>query len=99
MFVLLAIFAFLPSMTVAAIAEIYRIRSVLFYILSAGMVAIFSTAGFGFVLSLLMFQPKVGPRIGAFSVNWTLVISGMVAGLVYWAVAGRQAGAWRQGRI
>jgi hypothetical protein len=46
-FVLLAIFAFLPSMTVAAIAEIYRIRSVLFYILSAGMVAIFSRPASG----------------------------------------------------
>jgi hypothetical protein len=97
-FILLTIFAFLPSMIVAAIAEIYRIRSVLFYILSAGMVAIFSTAGFRFVLSLVMFQPKVEPQIGTFSANWTLVVSGMVAGLVYWAVAGRQAGVWRQGR-
>jgi hypothetical protein len=95
-FVPLTVFAFLPSMIVAAIAEIFRLRSVFLYIFSGATVAIASVAVFRLFLSLMMFQPKVGPRIGGFSVNWTMVVSGMLAGSVYWAIAGRNAGAWRQ---
>ena len=98
-FVPLAVSAFLPSMMVSFVAEIYRLRSAIFYMLGAVVISIISSFGLKLVLSLVMFQPKGESRLASgFFINWPLAAAGAVGGLVYWAIAGRNAGAWRQAK-
>ena len=94
-FFLFAIFPLLPSIIVALIAEAYSARSLIFYVLAAGVVTIASV--FGFRLSFVASHPNYrGPMISSFyNVDWSLVVIGAIGGLVYWAIAGRNAGAWR----
>jgi hypothetical protein len=94
-FMCFAIFPLLPSIIVALIAEAYGARSLVFYVLAAGVVTIVSL--FGFRLSFVAFHPNYrGPMISSFyNVDWSLVVIGAIGGLVYWAIAGRNAGAWR----
>jgi hypothetical protein len=90
--------AFVPAMVIAAIAEIFRLRSVLFYAIAAGAVGIIATIGFRFGMSLVLFKPKSTVPVSglSFSVPWSIVAAGIVAGVVYWVLAGRNAGAWRK---
>jgi hypothetical protein len=79
-------FALLPAMLVIAISEGFRLRSVIFWALAGCLIGLFCYYGMaGF------FEVSRGPR-RAFEV---IAGAGIVAGLVYWALAGRKAGAWR----
>jgi hypothetical protein len=89
--VFFSIYAMLPAMLVIAIAEGFRLRSVLFYALAGAALALLSV--FGWDLRLLRAAPSDGfggrgPEI--------MVGAGIVAGFVYWALAGRNAGYWRK---
>ena len=86
--VLISGYALIPAMLFIAIAEGFRLRSFLFY------------AGFGAVMALLIAYgsnfsidgsayPFVGRELEVFAA------AGIAGGLVYWALAGRKAGAWR----
>ena len=86
--VLISGYALIPAMLFIAIAEGFRLRSFLFY------------AGFGAAVALLMAYgsnvsidgaayPFVGHEQEVFAA------AGIAGGLVYWALAGRKAGAWR----
>jgi len=89
--------AFIPSMIAAAVAEIFRLRSILFYGVIGCAVAAVSLIGLRLLLSLIMFRPKP-PAHGfamSFSIPWSILAAGVVASLVYWAIAGRNAGTWR----
>jgi len=77
-FILFAIglFTAIPAVVVIGLSEHFRVRSLLFYVCSAGV-----TGG----VSQVLFARSVD-RV------WMLVFVGGAAGLSYWYVAGRHAG-------
>lgn len=77
--------AAIPFLIAIIIAEIFNIRSVLAYLLfgvALGLLATFGDAGY---------MPWL--KLGSGTI--LNVITGAVAGLVYWLIAGRNAGKWK----
>ncbi len=66
----------IPAVIVIGLTERFRVRSLLFYVCSAGV-----TGG----LSQILFERS-------FNRVWLFVLAGGAAGLSYWYVAGRHAG-------
>jgi hypothetical protein len=82
-----AFFAFLPALIAILLAESFAWRSVLFYALAGAAIGLF----YGFVL------PTEGPSPFYVARSTELIAgAGIAAGLVYWLIAGRNAGAWRE---
>jgi hypothetical protein len=84
-------FALLPVLVMIVIAEALRLRSLLFY----------AAAGAG--VSVLLYLHVRGYDTLAFRVDGfarreleIMAAAGIVAGFVYWAIAGRNAGSWRK---
>ena len=88
--VFFSLYAMLPAMLIIALAEGFRLRSVLFYPLAGAALALGSA--YGWDLRLLR-----GPDddLGGRGVEIMAAV-GIVGGFVYWALAGRNAGAWRR---
>jgi hypothetical protein len=88
--VFFSFYAMLPAMVIIALAEGFRLRSVLFYALAGAALALGSA--YGWDLRLLR-----GPDddLGGRGVEIMAAV-GIVGGFVYWALAGRSAGAWRR---
>jgi hypothetical protein len=85
-FFFISVLSLLPAMIVIALAEAFRLRSVLFYAAAGGLEALALCYSFGFT-----YRPSDGaisPFMQAFAA------SGIAAGLVYWLIAGRNAGRW-----
>jgi len=80
-------YAALPALAIIAIAEGWRVRSVLFYAGVGGALAAF-----------LAFGTEIFDLRGAARDREIMVGAGVVGGFVYWALAGRNAGAWRDRR-
>ncbi len=84
-------YVFAPSFLAILIAEMFSLRSVLYYALAGGLIG-----------ALAYFMTDVGARTkGAGTVaplmqelQW-LAAAGIVAGFVYWLIAGRNAGKWK----
>jgi hypothetical protein len=88
--VVFSLYAMLPTIVIVAVAEGFRLRSVLFYTLAGAALALGLT--YGWDLRLLRGgDDDLGGR-GA----EIMAAVGIVAGFVYWALAGRSAGAWRR---
>ena len=85
--VLLCGYALLPFILIVALAERLRLRSALFCALAGGALALALT--FGSYLGLNVSNIYMRDRE-------IMVGAGIIAGLVYWAIAGRNAGAWRK---
>ena len=81
----ISMFALIPAMIVIGAAEAFRLRSVLIYAAlgGAGMLALYYGYGAGW--------SDVPPNAREFQM---VAASGIVAGLVYWLLAGRNAGRW-----
>ena len=82
----------LPAMALVAIAEGFGIRSALFYAAAGGIGLVALYYGLGLA--------ERGPG-GGVLVGRDLEImagAGIAAGFVYWVIAGRKAGAWREQR-
>jgi hypothetical protein len=84
-------FAFLPALAVILIAEALEIRALLYY------------AAAGAIIAALLYLGFSGWDTLALEVNGfarreieIMAAAGIVAGFVYWAIAGRSAGAWRR---
>ena len=92
-FIFLSGFALLPAMIVVAITEAFYIRSALAYAVGGGLV------GLACYLGLVPFDPATLRFDGIVRRHLEIMTgAGIVAGLVYWMIAGRNAGAWRQPR-
>ena len=90
-FIFLSGFALLPATIVVLITEAFNIRSVLAYALGGGIV------GLACYLGLIPFDPDTMRFDGIIRRHLEIMTgAGIVAGLVYWLIAGRNAGAWRQ---
>ena len=88
--VFFSFYAILPAMLMIALAEGFGLRSVLFYALAGAALALGSA--YGWDLRLLR---SPDDDLGGRGVEITAAV-GIVGGFVYWAVAGRNAGAWRR---
>jgi hypothetical protein len=92
-FIFISGFALLPAMIVAAITEAFYIRGALTYALGGGLV------GLACYLGLVPFDPDTLRFDGIVRRHLEIMTgAGIVAGLVYWLIAGRNAGAWREPR-
>jgi hypothetical protein len=80
-------YALLPSILIVALAEGLRLRSALVYVLAGGVLALVLT--FGSDLGINVSNIFVRDRE-------IMVGAGILAGFIYWAIAGRNAGAWRK---
>ena len=78
-------------MLMAVITEAFYVRSALIYAVGGGLV------GLGCYLGLAPFDPGTVPFEGIVRRQLEVMTgAGIVAGMVYWMIAGRNAGAWRR---
>ena len=90
-FIFISGFALLPALIIAAITEAFSIRSSLAYAIGGGLV------GLACYLGLVPFDPDTMRFEGIVQRHLEIMTgAGIVAGLVYWMIAGRTAGAWRE---
>ncbi|WP_407177850.1 hypothetical protein [Bradyrhizobium sp. STM 3562] len=89
-FVVISGFALIPAMVIVTITEAFYIRNVLTYAVGGGLV------GLVFYLGLVPFDTETMRFEGIVRRHLEIMTgAGIVAGLVYWMIAGRTAGAWR----
>src|ERR1700722_8705073 len=92
-FIFISGFALLPAMLLAAITEAFYIRGALSYAIAGGLI------GLACYLGLVPFDPATLTFDGIVRRHLEILTgAGIVAGLVYWMIAGRNAGAWRKPR-
>ena len=92
-FIFLSGFALLPALIVVLITEAFYIRSVLAYAIGGAIV------GAACYLGLVPFDPETLRFDGIVRRHLEIMTgAGIVAGLIYWMIAGRSAGAWREPR-
>jgi hypothetical protein len=90
-FIFISGFALLPAMIVVAITEAFYVRGALTYGVGGGVV------GLACYLGLVPFDPATLRFDGIVRRHLEIMTgAGIVAGLVYWMIAGRNAGAWRE---
>ena len=89
-FIFLSGFALLPALIVVLITEAFYVRGVLTYAVGGAIV------GCACYLGLVPFDPATLRFDGIVRRHLEIMTgAGIVAGLVYWMIAGRTAGAWR----
>jgi hypothetical protein len=89
-FIFLSGFALLPALIVVLITEAFYVRSVLAYAIGGALV------GAACYLGLVPFDPETMRFDGIVRRHLEIMTgAGIVVGLVYWMIAGRNAGAWR----
>ena len=89
-FVLVSGFALLPALIVALITEAFSIRHILAYAVAGGLAGLFCYLGFiPFDTVNMTFNGIVRRHLEV------MVGAGILGGVVYWMIAGRNAGAWR----
>ena len=90
-FIFVSGFALLPAMLVVAITEAFYVRGALTYAVGGGLV------GLACYLGLVPFDPETFHFEGIVRRHLEIMTgAGIIAGLVYWMIAGRNAGAWRR---
>jgi len=90
-FIFISGFALLPAMIIALITEAFYIRSALAYAVGGALV------GLACYLGLVPFDPETLRFEGIVRRHMEIMTgAGIVAGVVYWMIAGRTAGAWRE---
>jgi hypothetical protein len=92
-FIFISGFALLPAMIVVLITEAFHVRGLLTYAVGGALV------GAACYLGLIPFDPDTLHFDGIVRRHLEIMTgAGIVAGLVYWMIAGRNAGAWREPR-
>lgn len=90
-FIFISGFALLPALIIALVTEAFYIRSALAYAVGGALV------GLACYLGLVPFDPETLRFEGIVRRHLEIMTgAGIVAGIVYWMVAGRTAGAWRE---
>ena len=90
-FIFISGFALLPALIVVLITEAFYVRGVLTYAVGGAIV------GAACYLGLIPFDPETLHFDGIVRRHLEIMTgAGIVAGLVYWMIAGRTAGAWRE---
>ena len=92
-FIFISGFALVPAMIGAVVTEAFYIRGLLAYAISGAI------AGSVCYLALTPFDPATLHFDGIVRRHLEIMAgAGIIAGVVYWMIAGRRAGAWRQQR-
>jgi hypothetical protein len=92
-FIFISGFALLPALIVVLITEAFYVRGALTYAVGGALV------GAACYLGLVPFDPTTLHFEGIVRRHLEIMTgAGIVAGLVYWMIAGRSAGAWREPR-
>src|SRR3954469_25664507 len=90
-FIFVSGFALLPALLVVLVTEAFYVRGALAYAVGGGVV------GLACYLGLVPFDPATLRFEGIVRRHLEIMTgAGIVAGLVYWMIAGRNAGAWRE---
>jgi hypothetical protein len=90
-FIFISGFALLPALIVVLITEAFYVRGVLTYAVGGAIV------GAACYLGLITFDPATMHFDGIVRRHLEIMTgAGIVAGLIYWMIAGRSAGAWRE---
>lgn len=90
-FIFISGFALLPALLVVATTEAFCVRGALTYAVGGGLV------GLACYLGLVPFDPATLRFDGIVRRHLEIMTgAGIVAGLVYWMIGGRNAGAWRE---
>lgn len=89
-FVLVSGFALLPALFLVLITEAFFVRSLLAYAILGGL------AGLCSYLAFIPFDTVAMTFDGIVRRHLEIMVgTGILGGLVYWVIAGRNAGAWR----
>ena len=89
-FIFVTGFALLPAMMLALVTETFRIRNLMVYALGGAAV------GLSGYLAFVPFDSAAMRFTGIDQRELEVMVgAGILAGLVYWSIAGRNAGAWR----
>jgi hypothetical protein len=92
-FIFVSGFALLPAMLVVLITEAFYIRGLITYALGGAVV------GLACYLGLIPFDPATMHFDGIIRRHLEIMTgAGIVGGVIYWMIAGRNAGAWREPR-
>lgn len=90
-FIFISGFALVPAMVVAAVTEAFAIRGALTYAVGGALI------GAVCYLGLVPFDPDTMRFDGIVRRHLEIMMgAGVVAGAVYWLIAGRNAGLWRE---
>jgi hypothetical protein len=90
-FIIVSGMALVPAMLIAAITEAFYIRGLLIYAVGGGLM------GLACYLGLVPFDTETLRFEGIVQRHLEIMTgAGIVAGLVYWLIAGRNAGLWRK---
>src|ERR1700760_3489137 len=90
-FIFISGFALVPAMVVALVTEAFYVRGALTYAVGGGLVGLACYLGLvPFHTDTLRFEGIVRRHLEI------MTGAGIVAGMVYWMIAGRNAGAWRE---
>src|SRR3982075_4111508 len=93
-FIFISGFALLPALIVVLITEAFYVRGVLTYAVGGAIV------GCACYLGLIPFDPATLHFDGIVRRHLEIMTgAGIVAGIVYWMIAGRNAGAWREPQL
>lgn len=83
--------AFLPSVIIAAIAEAFDIRSIFYYLIGGGVIA--AVAWYPTDMSVALENTTDISPVG-YGLQ-LVVAAGIIGGFIYWLLAGRKAGMWK----
>lgn len=84
-------YAFVPAVVLIVIAEAFDIRSIFYYALAGAAIGLI--AYYGSNVSVQLEETTDLPPV-AFGLQ-LVAASGIIAGFVYWLIAGRRAGRWK----
>ncbi|UZE49628.1 hypothetical protein [Rhodopseudomonas sp. P2A-2r] len=92
-FIFVSGFALLPALVIVVITEAFDVRSALAYAIGGAVV------GLACYLGLIPFDPATLHFDGIVRRHLEVMTgASIVGGLIYWVIAGRNAGRWRQPR-
>lgn len=87
-----AAFSFVPAVIAILVTETFGLRSVVFHAIAGGLIGLFCGYTLGFIGPLPRFDFSM-----PLGTNFELLAAaGIAAGLIYWLIAGRSAGVWRE---
>jgi hypothetical protein len=94
---LTATILFLPALIAVVLAEAFAVRSFVFNVAGSILLALiaYQAAGFGHTYEESIDHP---PPLLPHDLH-VAVAAGIVFGVVYWLIAGRKAGRWREPRV